>query len=46
MSELQLRQILLVLRSNMAAFISSSGRWKRNGSLKDRENPLMQKLIT
>ena len=40
-SELQLWQILLVLSSNMAALSSSSGRWKRNGNLKEREDPLM-----
>ena len=40
MSELKLRQRLLLLSRNMAAFMSSSGRWKRNGIMK--ANPLTQ----
>ena len=34
MSKLQHRQITLILSRNMAAFMSSSGRWKRSGIIK------------
>ena len=42
MSELQLWQILLVLSRNMAVFMSSSGRWKRSGIVK--EYPVTQSM--
>ena len=44
MSELQFWQIVLVLSRNMVVFISSSGRWKRSGIMK--EKPLTQSVIT